>query len=143
MKVLMKPMFHNNKNLLSHPSNILPIMECSISSQLKLRLLMHHVLIQPVQSSSQLSNMKLSLMIALNLQKLVQFSIFLKEDGSAQNVKIIISKEETIATDAKKIEQKKISRENQSIWAKPSLLKSKRKLLRLKKMEIFNLLWPN
>ena len=56
-----------------------------------------------------------------------------KVDGSALNAKITISKAEKIAIDARKRKMMKIMKVNQSIWAKQSLQKSKKKLSKLRK----------
>lgn len=70
--------------------------------------------------------------------KLLSYSTFQKVDGSALNAKITILKEEKIAIDARKREVMKIMKVSQSTWAKPSLQKSKRKLLKLRKRPLLN-----
>jgi len=56
-----------------------------------------------------------------------------KVDGSALNAKITISRAEKTAIDARKRKMMKIMKVNQSIWAKQSLQKSKKKLSKLRK----------
>lgn len=101
---------------------------------------MLHALTQIALASSQQFNKKLKKELLLQKH---QYLISQMVDGSVLNAKTTTLKEEIIAIDAKKKDQKRILKENQSIWAKQSLLRNKRKLLKLKKMEMLLLIWLN
>lgn len=140
LKTLLQPLLLNNINHLFHQASM--VLQCNFSLLLKLKLLMLHALIQAVQSSSQPFNKIQILKTAHLLQRQISL-ISQKEDGSVLNAKTITLKEETIATDARKIELKKIVKESQSTWVKLSLPKNKRKLLRQKKRDLNKLVWLN
>lgn len=106
------------------------------------KLSMLHALTQKVlvscQKLLQLQLLQLMPLLMTILSKTHYFSTSQKEDGSAQSAKTTILKVETIATDAKKKNQMKITKESQNTWVKLNSPRSKRKLLKLKKRLLLN-----
>ena len=132
-KVLMINQFITNSNNTNHSYQQLVMNKHNSKPQLRLKQLMLHALTQTALASSQQFNKKLKKELLLQKH---QYLISQMVDGSVLNAKTTTLKEEIIAIDAKKKDQKRMLKVSQSIWAKLSLLRNKRKLLKLKKMEM-------
>ena len=104
--------FTINSNNTNHSSQQLVMNKHNFKPQLRLKQLMLHALTQTALASSQQFNKKLKKELLLQKH---QYLISQMVDGSVLNAKTTTLKEEIIAIDAKKKDQKKMLKVNQNI----------------------------